>query len=114
MKQIVNKPKENFKDNKRDFRTLNDELGDSNKTLPIIQHNGVTLRSQRKISDTFNKYFKKNIEDIREKFDDENEKAIKILNALDPKKNLNLILKLNVYDVNFLKNEVISKCKHWE
>ena len=100
--------KKNLNNNRTDFRTINEELNDENKTPTRIIHEGEEIRSQKKLATTFNKFYKTKIDNIRKKFDDETENAINILKATKDKPDDTFKFKpITVYKVH----EIIQKAK---
>ena len=64
------------------FRTLNDEIFKENKIPTRILDNGEDIRSQKLLAEKFNDYFIKKVNDIRQDFDDDTDKAIQITEHL--------------------------------
>ena len=100
--------KRNLNNNKKDFRTIKEELETDNKTPTRIIHNGEEIRSQKRIAEIMNKFYVKKVEDIRKNFETETDKAIEVLKSLKTKPTTSFDFKpVDVYTVH----EVIEKTK---
>jgi len=52
------------------------------KTPTNVVHNGKSVRKPKKLSETFNKFFKTKVEKIRDTFDNNNNQVISLLKEL--------------------------------